>query len=44
VAGVNLTYLLGRVEGDASHGVHQDFFVPTETIVSFLEACRADEQ
>jgi capsular polysaccharide biosynthesis protein len=37
VAGVDVTYVLGRAEGDASEGVHRDFSVPKETMISFLE-------
>ena len=44
VAGLNLTYVLGRGDGDASHGVHRDFSVSTDTMGSFLEELRPDEQ
>jgi hypothetical protein len=44
VAGLNLTYVLGRGDGDASHGVHRDFSVSTDTMGSFLEEFRPDEQ
>ena len=44
VAGVDVTYVLGRAEGDASEGVHRDFSVPKETMASFLEELCVDEQ
>lgn len=44
VAGTDVTYVLGRAEGDASEGVHRDFSVPKETMASFLEELCADEQ
>jgi capsular polysaccharide biosynthesis protein len=43
VAGARLSYVLGRVEGDASEGVHRDFSVSTETMGSFLKESCADE-
>jgi capsular polysaccharide biosynthesis protein len=43
VAGARLSYVLGRVEGDASEGVHRDFSISTETMGSFLKESCADE-
>ena len=44
VAGVEVSYVFGRAEGPVTEGVHRDFRVPEETLISFFEELGPDEQ